>query len=439
MNKKVLIITYYWPPSGGIGVLRCLKFAKYLRDFGWEPIIFTAKNAHYPSFDYSNLNDIPSNITVLSCPIVEPYSIYKMLTFQAKDANVNNVLNVKPARLNWVHNFSVWIRSNFFIPDARALWIKPSYKFLSEWLKNNKVDAIISNGPPHSNTRIATLIRKNFNIPWIADFQDPWTQVDYYQFLKLTKWADTIHRKREQEVFKYADKLTIVSKAWAKSLTEIGAKQVDVLYWGFDPSDYLKLDKNLDDKFTLTYFGIMGYDRNPVNLFKAISQLRESSSAFHEDFCLQLIGQIDHKVWEEIEAAGIMDSVNYLGSLSRIDTLQKAQNSRSLLLLLNCQPNAEGRIPGKSFEYMALKRPILFIGDTNSEIAGIISSVKSNPVCDYENFESIKKSLTVLYENYKLDLDRIEVAEYSDEWSVVNQTKKLAGFLNEISNNKSEN
>jgi glycosyltransferase involved in cell wall biosynthesis len=439
VNKKVLIITYYWPPSGGIGVLRCLKFAKYLRDFGWEPIIFTAKNAHYPSFDYSNLNDIPSNITVLSCPIVEPYSIYKMLTFQAKDANVNNVLNVKPARLNWVHNFSVWIRSNFFIPDARALWIKPSYKFLSEWLKNNKVDAIISNGPPHSNTRIATLIRKNFNIPWIADFQDPWTQVDYYQFLKLTKWADTIHRKREQEVFKYADKLTIVSKAWAKSLTEIGAKQVDVLYWGFDPSDYLKLDKNLDDKFTLTYFGIMGYDRNPVNLFKAISQLRESSSAFREDFCLQLIGQIDHKVWEEIEVAGIMDSVHYLGSLSRIDTLQKAQNSRSLLLLLNCQPNAEGRIPGKSFEYMALKRPILFIGDTNSEIAGIISSVKSNPVCDYENFEGIKKSLTVLYENYKLDVDKIEVAEYSDEWSVVNQTKKLAGFLNEISNNKSEN
>jgi glycosyltransferase involved in cell wall biosynthesis len=376
--------------------------------------------------------DIPADITVLSCPIIEPYSIYKMLTFQAPDTNVNNILNVKPSRLNWVHNFSVWVRSNFFIPDARALWIKPSYKFLSAWLKENKIDAIISNGPPHSNTRIATLLRKKFNIPWIADFQDPWTQVDYYQFLKLTSWADNVHRKREQEVFKYADKLTIVSKAWAKSIMEIGAKNVDVLYWGFDPSDYVKLDKSLDEKFTLTYFGIMGYDRNPVNLFKVIAQLRESSLAFREDFCLQLIGQIDHSVWEEIQKAVIMDAVHYLGSLSREDTLQKAQHSRALLLLLNCQSNAEGRIPGKSFEYMALKRPILFIGDSKSEIAGIIGSVKSNPICDYENFDDIKSALLMLYENYKLNMDLKDMEDYSEEWSVVNQTKKLAGFLTEI-------
>ena len=115
MGKKVLIITYYWPPSGGIGVLRCLKFAKYLTSFGWEPIIFTAENAHYPSFDYTNVSDIPADLTVLTCPIIEPYGIYKMLTFQSPKANVNNVFNVKPSKLNWMHNFAVWVRSNLFI------------------------------------------------------------------------------------------------------------------------------------------------------------------------------------------------------------------------------------------------------------------------------------------------------------------------------------
>ncbi|GDX46439.1 glycosyl transferase family 1 [Bacteroidota bacterium] len=432
MGKKVLIITYYWPPSGGIGVLRCLKFAKYLTSFGWEPIIFTAENAHYPSFDYTNVSDIPADLTVLTCPIIEPYGIYKMLTFQSPKANVNNVFNVKPSKLNWMHNFAVWVRSNFFIPDARALWIKPAYKYLSHWLDNNKVDAIISNGPPHSNTRIATLLKKKYNIPWLADFQDPWTQVDYYQLLRLTPWADRYHHKLEQEAFLYADKLTVVSKAWAKSLEEIGAKNVDVLYWGFDPADYVALDKKLDDKFTLTYFGIMGYDRNPIHLFKAIATLMAEIPSFREDFCLQLIGQIDYSIWEEINKAGVMSCVLNVGSLSREGTLQKAQGSRALLLILNQQTNAEGRIPGKSFEYMALRRPILFIGNKNAEIAKIIASVPGNPVCDYEDYEKIKLSLSILYDNYKNNQDSEMSLSFSDEWSVVNQTKKLAGLLSEM-------
>jgi len=432
MRKKVLIITYYWPPSGGIGVLRCLKFAKYLTSFGWEPIIFTAENAHYPSFDYSNVSDIPADLKVLTCPIIEPYGIYKMLTLQSPKANVNNVFNVKPSKLNWMHNFAVWIRSNFFIPDARALWIKPAFKYLSNWLDNNQVDAIISNGPPHSNTRIATLLKKKHHIPWLADFQDPWTQVDYYQLLRLTPQADRYHHKLEQEAFLFADKLTIVSKAWAKSLEDIGAKNVDVIYWGFDPADYLSLDKTLDNKFTLTYFGIMGYDRNPENLFKAIASLIQEIPSFKNDFCLQLIGQIDYSILEEIDKASVTESVHYLGSLTREETLQKAQGSRVLLLLLNRQPNAEGRIPGKSFEYMALRRPILLIGDTNAEISEIIGSVSGNPVCDYEDYEKIKQSLSTLYDNFKNKKD-IEMSNpFSDEWSVISQTKKLAGLLSEM-------
>jgi hypothetical protein len=176
----------------------------------------------------------------------------------------------------------------------------------------------------------------------------------------------------------------------------------------------------------------MGFDRNPVNLFKAIAALCQESSSFRNDFCLQLIGQIDFSIWEEINKAEIAKSVHYLGSFTREETLQKAQGSRTLLLLLNRQPNAEGRIPGKSFEYMALRRPILFVGDTNAEIAGIIDSVAGNQICDYEDYEKIKLSLSNLYDKYKNNQDSEMSLSFSDEWSVVSQTKKLAGLLSEM-------
>jgi len=430
--KRVLIITYYWPPSGGIGVLRCLKFAKYLQRFGWEPIVFTARNAHYPSRDYSNDRDIPQGMEVLTCPILEPYSVYKMLTLQAPDTNVNNVFNVIPTRLNRMHQFAVWVRSNFFIPDARALWIGPAFRFLSRWLERNRVDAIISNGPPHSNTRIATLVKKKFGIPWLADFQDPWTQVDYYQLLKLMPWADARHRRMEQEAFRHADRMSVVSKVWARSLAAIGAKNVEVLYWGFDPADYAHLDRTLDSRFTLTYFGIMGYDRNPVNLFKAIAVMVRDFPGFRDDFRLQLIGQVDHSVWEVIDQEGIRAVVDDLGSMSRQDTLQRAQGSHALLLLLNCQPNAEGRIPGKSFEYMALQRPILFLGDTQSEIAGILSTASGNFLRSYEDHEGILADLQSLYGNYLSGPDNHTTTPYSETYSVIKQTEKLARILDGI-------
>jgi hypothetical protein len=176
----------------------------------------------------------------------------------------------------------------------------------------------------------------------------------------------------------------------------------------------------------------MGYDRNPINLFKAIAALIEELPSFREDFCLQLIGQIDYSIFEEINKAGVMASVLNVGSLSREETLQKAQGSRALLLLLNQQTNAEGRIPGKSFEYMALRRPILFVGDTNAEISGIIDSVEGNQICDYEDYEKIKLSLSILYNNYKNNQDTEMSDSFSEEWSVVSQTKKLAGLLSEM-------
>ncbi len=399
--KKVLIITYYWPPSGGIGVLRCLKFAKYLREFGWEPIIFTADNAHYPSLDLTNEKDIPPGITILRQKIWEPYGIYKWITGQKKDANVNNVFYASEKKKGFLHKASVFIRSNFFIPDARAQWIQPSVKFLVRYLKENPVDALLSNGPPHSNTRIANLVKKETGIPWLADFQDPWSQVDYFSMLHLTPWGLKKHLQMEQEVFKTADAITIVSDTWKKDLEKIGARNVSVLPWGFDADDFKDLKKKPTEKFTITHIGILGSDRNPEALIKACTLLAGEFPEFKKDLCLQLVGLVDQGILANLKDAGFEQQIELTGNLTRREALQRTLNCRVQLLMLNKQDNAEGRIPGKLFEYLGAGNPILCFGPPKSDVADILNQTQHGVYCAFEDSPKATALLQSLYLQYR--------------------------------------
>lgn len=407
-RKKVLLITYYWPPSGGITVLRMLKFAKYLRASGWEPVIFTAEGAHYPTIDPTNERDVPAGVEVIRQPIWEPYALYKKFMGKPADENVNNVFYTDDADGGWKHKMAVWVRSNFFIPDARATWIKGSVKRLTAYLTENPVDAIISDGPPHSNTRIATLVSRATGIPWLADFQDPWTQVDYYQLLNLTPWGRKKHEHQEQEAFAQATQTTIVSPSWKHDLETIGAKNVDVIPYGYDPEDFDSLKRTAHQKFTLTHLGIMGYDRNPVNLFKAIALLKEDLPGFAEDIELRLFGQLDYRVKENIVAAGIEAQTNFAGNVARAEALQQQVDSHLLLLLLNQQDNAKGRIPGKLFEYLAARRPILNFGGADSDVANILKETDSGTTFTYDaSPKAIAGALKTAYQDFKAGNEQV--------------------------------
>ena len=266
--KRVLIISYYWPPAGGISIIRPLKLAKYLGDSGWKPVICTAQNPHYPFQDDNAFVDIPEGIEIIKIPIVEPYEIYKRLTGQKQKSALADVIQNAPKR-SFLHKLSIWLRGNFFIPDARCLWVKPVVKQLSAYLKDNPVDAIITTGPPHSGNRIGYLLKKKFNLPWIADFQDPWTQVDYYQHFKISSWAHKRHRKMENQVFDNADLITIVSDSWKSDLKKIGAKDVEVIPLGYDPADFSN-SVDLDSYFTISHLGLLGQDRNPSSFLRLL-------------------------------------------------------------------------------------------------------------------------------------------------------------------------
>lgn len=405
-----------------------------MRKFGWEPIIYTAADAHYPSFDDDNHQDIPEGIEVIRRKIFEPYALYKRFNNLPRNSNVNNVFYVRTGQDSWMHQFSVWIRSNFFIPDARSWWIRPSVKFLSIYLKKNPVDAIISDGPPHTNTRIAAELKKKLNIPWLADFQDPWTQADYFQMLYLTKWASRKHHRFEREALQLADKTTIVSHHWKKNLLEIGAKNVSVIPWGYDPEDFKKINRVQLSGFTITHLGTLGYDRNPETFFRVLREIADQIEGFQAVLQINLIGQVDPSVQKALESEGLLNSTIIEESVSRSRALEIMARSPILLLLLNKQENILGRIPGKLFEYLAVHRPVMVLGPTDSDAARIVEKTGAGRISTYDDADRIRKILMSFYEDFKTGELKRNLHNDIEKFSIQNLTQQLANYLDEITN-----
>ncbi len=426
-RKKVLIITYNWPPSGGIALLRCLKFAKYLRNFGWEPVIYTASNAHYPYTDDNNFKDIPEGITILKQPILEPFALFKKLSGRKKDEALNNVVHVRTHK-SFIDNFAIWVRGNFFIPDARSLWVKPSVKYLSKWLKENQVDAILSDGPPHTNTLIACKLALKTGLPWLADFQDPWTQVDYYPLLKIGKRADRKHHKLEQLCFKTANKTTIASPSWKKDLEGIGAHNVDVIYYGYDEDDFKNLEFEKSPKFTISHAGLLGFDRHPENFLKSIQKVLNDGEIEKSEIEIVLAGQVDFSVLETIKALDLEEIVTLPGHISRMDALRLMVRSHLLLLPLNKAANANGRLPGKLYEYLRARAQILVLGSIHSDAAGIIHRTQGGITVDYDDYKSTLTYVKNLISKWKSGEDLCtsgDIEEFTNE----NQTGLIAEYL----------
>ncbi len=426
--KKVLIISYYWPPAGGVAVLRNLKFVKYLRDFGWEPIVYAPKNADYNQLDLDNFKEIPDGIETLRYPIIEPFSLFRKFTGRKKTDKTNPVY-ARESSAGFMDKFSIWVRANFFIPDARFLWIKPSVKYLSEYLKENKVDAILTDGPPHTNTVIGQQLSEKFNIPWLADFQDPWTQVDYYKMFNIGKRADRKHKKLEQETFKTAKQITIASPSWADDLEKIGAKKPEVIYYGYDEDDFSGVNANRGDKFIISHAGLLGIDRQPDTFLIVLADICNSNPQFKNDLQLKFAGVVDFTIKQKIDELGLNENFIDLGTIDRKEAIQLMLDSSLLLLPVNKADNAKGRLPGKIYEYLRTFNPILALGENGSDVEGIISSTKSGINCQYDDYAGIKEFVLDVYNK---TFETKSTKELIARFSVKNQTKKIAKLLSEI-------
>ncbi len=403
--KRVLIITYYWPPSGGSGVQRWLKMSKYLPENGWQPVIYTADGAEYPVEDLSLEKDVAPEAEIVRYPIIEPYSFYKKFLGIKKEEKIKaGFINEGKKKSAWKENISVWLRGNLFIPDARCWWIKPSINFLKNYLEKSPVDAIISTGPPHSLHLIAKNLHRKFNIPWIADFRDPWTDIDFFSELKLTKRSLKKHHRLQYQVLTEANKVVTVGWDWAKGLESHGAHDVAVITNGYDFNiDEKSGDVELSKEFTMSHVGIVGTARNAVVFWEALGEIikEDNIKDFSKLLKIRLIGQVDNSVIESVKKNNLEDNVEIIPYIPHEKVIKEQCSSQVLLLFVNNSPNAKGILTGKIFEYMASGRPILAIGPKDGDTAIILEKTNSGLIVDFEDKERMKNIIIDLFNKFK--------------------------------------
>tara|TARA_X000000368_G_scaffold405902_1_gene383570 strand:- start:9645 stop:10904 length:1260 start_codon:yes stop_codon:yes gene_type:complete len=418
--KKVLIISYYWPPAGGSGVQRWLKFSKYLPNFGWEPIVYTPENPYSEIKDLDLLKDIDEAVEVWKTPIWEPYALKDKFFGRGKKNQSAGVISN-----NIVLN---WLRGNIFIPDPKIYWVKPSVKYLVERIRSEGIKHIITTGPPHSMHLIGLGLKKNIpNLKWIADFRDPWTRLDLLDEFYLSKLSMRKHQRLEKEVLETADITLTVSEGWVSSFKSLGSKNVELITNGFDDNDF-NVKEPVPEKFIIGHFGLINHLRNPKNLWKTLDDLCDQNSKFDKKLEIRLSGNIDSDVLDNIKKhLHLKDKVKVLGYLSHKEVLEQYNNSSVLLLLLFNSESGKGNYPGKIFEYFAAKRPILAFGPRYSDAERLIQETETGVFFTYDNTE-LKKEILSLFNNRKT----LPSSTHIEVFNRKKLTKDLSELLNSI-------
>ena len=323
--KRVLVITYYWPPSGGSGVQRWVKFAKYLPSEGWQPVIYTPENPELIAVDKTLGSEIPPEAEIVRTKIVEPYNAYRML--MGKDSSIDiktftqdaasggetgasggEVNPINAQKKSFKQKISLFIRGNFFIPDPRVMWVGPSVRFLKKYLREHPVDAIVTTGPPQSMHLIGLKLSEATGIPWVADFRDPWTKMFYFKHLGLCSWAEKKHHELERRVLDGATRVVAVSPLVKEDFEKMTGTPVELITNGFDESDFSE-EIVPDGFFNITHTGLFAADGNPETLWKVLADKCAEDSSFRDALRLRLVGKTDSAITESIRQAGLGDNL----------------------------------------------------------------------------------------------------------------------------------
>lgn len=426
--QKVLIICYYWPPAGGPGVQRWLKFVKYLTDFGYEPHVYVPENPTYPIIDTGLLDDINPKAIIIKRKIREPYGLGSVL-FGKKAKNISSGIIPLVRKQRWYDKLLLWIRGNMFIPDARVAWVKPSVSFLKDYIQKHQIEKIITSGPPHSLHLIGFELKKVLPIAWTADFRDPWTTISYHKKLKLNKRSEKRHQDLEKQVLQSANHILVTSDKTKAEFEKITHRSISVLTNGYDRVQIPK--QSLDTNFTLSHIGSFLSDRNPRVLWKALRELCKESKDFKKDFRIQLYGKVSQEVIDAIHEFKLNEHLDLKGYVSHLEA-QMAQRRSQLLLLVEIDAiETQCIIPGKLFEYMVAERPILAIGPEDSDVSSLIKKTNTGMYFTYEEKDEIKHFIWTSYKKFKennLQTHPIGLQQFSRK----SLTQELVRILNEI-------
>lgn len=413
MEKTVLIVTYYWPPAGGPGVQRWLKFVKYLPEFNIKPIVYIPDNPNYPLIDKSLVNEVATDVTILKQPISEPYKFASMLSKNKSKTISKGIINETKEQTT-LEKLMLYVRGNFFIPDARKSWVKPSVNYLKDYLIKHNVDVLITTGPPHSLHLIGLQLKEVLNIKWFADFRDPWTTIGYHKALKLTQSSKKKHKELEAKVLQQADKIIVTSRTTKIEFEQITNKPIRVITNGYDTINVK--ETTLDAKFTIAHIGSLLSKRNPKMLWRVLEDLINSHKDFASDFQLNIVGSIGDDVLKTLDKFKLTPYCKNFGYVSHKEAVIFQKQSQVLLLIEIDSPDTKCIIPGKLFEYLVSNRPILAMGPVGSDVEDIIKETNTGNYFYYNDYKALKTQIYEYYLMYKtgqLQVHGIGLQQYS--------------------------
>lgn len=433
--RRVLVIAYYFPPSGGSGVQRVLKFVKYLSDFGWAPSVLTVREGAYPAYDPSLARDIPEDVPVHRTYAWDPYQWYAWLTGRSGTDSVVGG-SVKGQGTSWKETVAQWVRANLFLPDARVGWVPFGALRGRKLLRNERFDAILTSGPPHSVHLIGLMLHRWTGVPWAADFRDPWTDINYYEELPHTPLARRIDAALERAVLRNASAVATVSPSWRDLLARKAGGDADtfaVVHNGFDGDDFDASDPPVEtahDHFVLTYVGALYASRNPTALWRALARLRARDAA--PDLRLQLVGSVDSGVFRHVEEFGLDAITEHVPYVPHETAIRYMQRAALLLLVIESFPQDEGMITGKLYEYLASGRPVVGIGPANGDAAALLQKTKGGELFGWGDAAGIARFIEAHYMAWAEGAPAEGASpEALRPYSRRAQTERLAALLNE--------
>lgn len=423
--KKLLIITYYWPPAGGPGVQRWLKFVKYLPDFGIQPIVYVPENPTYPIVDKNLVKEVSEKAVILKQKIFEPYQLAAVFS-KNKTKKMNSGIIPNQKKQSFLDKVFLWIRGNLFIPDARAFWVKPSVSYLEKYILEHNIDTIVTSGPPHSLHLIGLKLKQKLKVNWVADFRDPWTTIGYHKSLRLSDYASKKHKALERKVLNTADTILVTSKTTKTEFEAITNKPITVITNGYDVEKVEK--QTLDTKFSLAHIGSFLSERNPKLLWESLVELIDEVPDFKKHLEIKLIGAVSQEVLDTITQFGLNSYLNNLGYVSHAEAVAHQRKSQVLLLIEINSEETKSIIPGKLFEYMVSNRPIIAIGPNGSDFAEIITDTNTGVFFDYSEKLKLKSVILGFYNQFlegKLQANGVGLQKYSRK----NLTNELAQLI----------
>lgn len=399
--KKVLIILYYWPPSGGAGVQRWVKLTKYLTRLGLDVFVLTVDEnfASYMQVDKSLSGDVSPDIKVIKTRSFEVINLFAKL-FGKKKVPTAGFYNLDKKSLS--QNLGMLIRSNLFIPDPRRGWNKFAYREAARLIKTEKIRTVVTSTPPHSSQLIGLRLKKRFKINWVADLRDPWTDIYYYKILKHSFFSKWIDRNYEYRVLTQADRIITVSDHLKELFTQKGPAvdptKIHVIPNGFDDEDFTsKRSRDLNDSFTICYTGSMTDQYEPQVFLEAFRNLNQKHPGKVK---LQLVGNISSQVLSDIEQMGMVEAVEAIPTLPHQHAIEHMINADALLLLIPYVEHSELILTGKLFEYLAAGKPVILIGPAAGDAARILWECRAGKSFERDDTAKLSHYLDELWEHY---------------------------------------